>query len=214
MAVSSSRERIVNNNVVIDCHHCSTRVNARVVGAVHEGESGDAVVLVECPSCHTPLVGQTATFMDDSNTWKYEPAERVWPAPSTVELSLSIPELARRDIKDARKCLAHGINSAAVVLCGRALERFAKIKVPGKTLHAALEELKAKGEIDSRLFDWATILRTERNLGAHAGEEEVTKENAEDVLAFTVAIFEYVFTLSEKYAEFVARKAAPKSGPS
>jgi hypothetical protein len=85
------------------------------------------VVLVECPSCHAPLVGQTATFMDDSNTWKHEPAERVWPAPSTVELSLSIPELARRDIKDARKCLARGINSAAIVLCGRALERFAKI---------------------------------------------------------------------------------------
>jgi hypothetical protein len=73
-----------------------------------------------------------------------------------------------------------------------------------------LEDLKAKGEIDSRLFDWATILRKERNLGAHATDEEVTKQNAEDVLAFTIAIFEYVFTLSEKYAEFVARKAASK----
>ena len=74
--------------------------------------------------------------------------------------------------------------------------------------------MAAQGEFDSRLFYWATILRKERNLGAHAGEEEVTKENAEDVLAFTVAIFEYVFTLSEKHAEFVARKATPKSGPS
>jgi HEPN domain-containing protein len=203
----------MDSNVVIDCHHCSTRVNARVVGAVHEGDSGCAVVLVECPACHTPLVGQTATFWDDTNTWRYEQAERVWPAPFTLELSASIPEQARRDIKDAQKCISHGIYSAAAVLCGRALERFAKVKVPGKSLHEALKDLKAQGEIDSRLFDWANILRKERNLGAHAGDEEVTKENAEDVLAFTIAIFEYVFTLSEKYAEFVARKASHTPDP-
>jgi hypothetical protein len=85
--------------------------------------------------------------------------------------------------------------------------------VPGKSLHEALKDLKAQGKIDSRLFDWANILRKERNLGAHAGDEEVTKENAEDVLAFTIAIFEYVFTLSEKYAEFVARKASHTPDP-
>lgn len=38
-------------------------------------------------------------------------------------------------------------------------------------------------------------------------EEEVTKENANDVLAFTVTIFEYVYTLTKKYTEFMARKA-------
>lgn len=195
---------------MIDCHGCSTRVNAKVKGAVHDSDSGSAVVLVECPSCNGPLVGQTALFRDEHDNWGYEHAERVWPAPSTLELSVSIPEKARRDIKDAQKCLSHGIHSAAVVLCGRALERLANSKAPGKTLHDGLAELKAQGVIDSRLFDWANVLRKERNLGAHAAEEDVTKENAEDVLAFTVAIFEYVFTLSEKYTEFVARKAARK----
>jgi hypothetical protein len=77
-------------------------------------------------------------------------------------------------------------------------------------LQNELAELKTQGVIDSRLFDWATALRQERNIGAHAAEEDVSKQNAEDVLAFTVAIFEYVYTLSEKYAEFMARKAAKK----
>lgn len=202
----------MDSNVVIDCHHCSTRVSARVIGSVGDGEGDSFVVLAQCPSCETALVGQTELYRDNSNNWQYANAERVWPAPLTVEMSASIPEAARRDIKDAKKCLSHGIYSAAVVLCGKALERFAKLKVPGKTLYAALEELKSSGEIDSRLFDWANILRKERNLGAHAGDEEVTKENAEDVLAFTIAIFEYVFTLSEKYSEFMARKASVKNG--
>lgn len=193
---------------MIDCHSCSMRVSARVKGTVHDSESDSAVVLLECPSCKGPLVGVTSSYVDEHNNWRYEHAERVWPAPSTVELTDSIPEQARRDIKDAKKCLSHGVYSAAVVLCGRALERLVKLKVSGKTLHEGLTELKSQGVIDNRLFDWASVLRKERNLGAHAGEQDVTRENAEDVLAFTVAIFEYVFTLSEKYAEFIARKDA------
>jgi hypothetical protein len=200
----------VASEVVIDCPGCATRVNAAVRGAVHDNDSESAVVLVRCPSCEGPLVGLTQVYQDEHNNWRYEHAERVWPAPSTVELSASIPENVRRDIKDAQKCLSHGIFSAAVVLCGRALERLTKVKAPGKTLAEGLAELKTQGIIDDRLFEWASALRKERNLGAHAADEEVTKENAEDVLAFTVAIFEYVYTLAEKYAEYVARKAGPK----
>jgi HEPN domain-containing protein len=149
-------------------------------------------------------------YQDENNDWKYDHAERLWPAPSTVELSVSIPEGARRDIKDAQKCISHGIYSAAVVLCGRALERLTRSKAPGKMLAEGLAELKTQGVIDERLSQWANALRKERNLGAHASDEEVTKENAQDVLSFTVAIFEYVFTLSEKYLEYMARKATPK----
>lgn len=146
-------------------------------------------------------------YQDDFGSWTYDRAERLWPAPSAIELSQSIPERIRQDIKDAQKCIAHGIWSAAVVLCGRAVERLATERAPGKTLAVGLAELKSQGVIDEKLFQWADALRRERNLGAHATEEEVTKENALDVLAFTIAIFEYVYTLSEKYAEFVARKS-------
>lgn len=93
---------------------------------------------------------------------------------------------------------------------GKALERLAKERAQSKTLGEGLAALKANGTIDERLSQWATALRKERNIGAHASEEEVTKENAQDVLDFTVAIFEYVYTLSEKYTEFMARKAASK----
>lgn len=193
--------------VVIDCPDCALRVSASVKGFVKNTDTDHTVVLVRCPSCEGPLVGFTHLYQDDRGDWAYDNAERLWPAPSAVELSTSIPERIRQDIKDAQKCIAHGIWSAAVVLCGRAVERFAAEKAPGKTLAVGLVELKVQGVIDEKLLQWANALRKERNLGAHAAEEEVTKENATDVLAFTIAIFEYVYTLSEKYAEFVARKA-------
>lgn len=197
----------MQETVVIDCPDCAMRVSASVQGFIKNIDTDHTVVLARCPSCEGPLLGMSMLFQDDFNNWTYDRAERLWPAPTAIELSQSIPERIRQDIKAAQKCIAHGIWSAAVVLCGRAVERLATERAPGKTLAQGLAELKNQGVIDDKLFQWADALRKERNLGAHATDEEVTKENAADVLAFTVAIFEYVYTLSEKYAEFVARKS-------
>ena len=77
-----------------------------------------------------------------------------------------------------------------------------------------LAQLKAKGIIDDRLFAWAEALRKERNIGAHASEQDTTRENAQDVIDFTIAIFDYVYTLSEKYDKYLARKALPHGSAS
>lgn len=125
----------------------------------------------------------------------------------SVDVSSAIPVTARRDITDAQKCLSHGIYSAAAVLCGRALERLIKEKIGGNhSIAKGLEHLKTKEIIDQRIFDWAEALRKERNIGAHASEEDTTKENAQDIIDFTIAIFDYVYTLSEKYQKYITRK--------
>lgn len=197
----------MRSTVVIDCPHCSVRVKGDVRGVVTY-EDDAAHVLVACPSCGSALFGSSFLFRDENDTWSYDHAERLWPTPSLVDLSPAIPEAARRDLKDAQKCIAHGIFSAATVLCGRALERLVAEKTgPGTTLARGLQALKESGAIDSRLLQWAEALRKERNIGAHASTEETTRENAEDVLDFSIAIFEYVYTLSEKYEKYIARKA-------
>jgi HEPN domain-containing protein len=178
---------------------------------VGNGEE-EAFFLVECPSCHSPLFGSSVVIQDEFNNWSWDTAERLWPAPSIAEVSPAIPDAARRDIKDAQKCLSHGIYSAAAVLCGRALERLIKEKAGANMIAKGLAELKAKGIIDERLFSWAEALRKERNIGAHASDEDTTKENAQDIIDFTIAIFDYVYTLSEKYERYVARKTSANGG--
>ena len=71
-------------------------------------------------------------------------------------------------------------------------------------------ELKDKGIIDGRLYEWGNSLRERRNIGAHATDEEIIREDAIDVLDFTIAICEYVYVLTEKYEEFKAREAKRK----
>lgn len=196
----------MSNAIVIDCPRCAVRVKAEVTSWVGNGQE-EAYFLVECPSCKQALFGTSYVYQDASNSWEWNTADRLWPAPAVTEMSSTIPHEARRDIKDAQKCLSHGIYSAASVLCGRALERLIKEKARANMIGKGLAELKTNGIIDERLFSWAEALRKERNIGAHASDEDTTKENAQDVIDFTIAIFDYVYTLTEKYEKYISRKA-------
>jgi hypothetical protein len=203
----------MSNSTVIDCPQCSVRVKAEIKSWIGNAED-EAYFLAACPSCEQPLLGKASIYLDEQMNYEWSHAERLWPAPANTEVSSSIPDAARRDIKEAQKCVSHGIYSAAAVLCGRALERLIQEKAGAGTIAKGLAELKAKGIIDDRLYGWAEALRKERNIGAHASEHDTTRENAQDVVDFTIAIFDYVYTLSEKYDKYLARKAGPANGTS
>jgi len=66
--------------------------------------------------------------------------------------------------------------------------------------------MKSQGMIDEKIWNWANALKKERNLGAHASGTDVSKEDAEDVLDFAMAICEYVYVLTTKYDDYMARK--------
>jgi HEPN domain-containing protein len=196
----------VKQIIVIDCPQCTVRVKSEATTWVGDGHDR-AYFLVECPSCHHALFGSTFSFLDEYGNWVWDTAERLWPAPTVADLGPSIPAAARRDVNAAQKCFSHGIYPAAAVMCGRALERLIKEKT-GKPqmLAKGLEALKHQGVIDERLHAWAEALRVERNIGAHASDTDTTKEDAQDIIDFTVAIFDYVYTLAEKYEKYVLRK--------
>ncbi len=202
----------MSNATTVDCPKCSVRVKTDIESWIGDAQD-EAYFLVACPTCKLPLLGKAFVYQDGHNNWEWNHAERLWPAPAATEVSASIPQAARRDIKDAQKCISQGIYSAAAVLCGRALERLIKEKAGANMIGKGLAELKTKGIIDERLFAWAEALRKERNIGAHASDEDTTKENAQDTIDFTIAIFDYVYTLSEKYEQYVARKALPPTPP-
>ncbi len=60
------------------------------------------------------------------------------------------------------------------------------------------------------LREWGEALRAERNIGAHAGDEVITVQDASDVLNFAIAISEYVYVLDDKYKAYKERKAKKK----
>ena len=196
----------MSQEIVIECPHCQVKVRANPAGSI-PGEDDEAYFLAQCPFCRAALFGHTLSSRNEHIQGEQSSAQRLWPAPLLAEIAPEIPERARRDINDAQKALSHGIYSATAVLCSRALVRLIKQKAGASMIAKGFADLKAKGVIDQRLFEWAEVLRKERNIGTHASEDDTTKENAQDTLDFTIAIFGYVYTLSEKCEKYMARKA-------
>jgi len=68
------------------------------------------------------------------------------------------------------------------------------------------KQLHETGIIDARLLDWSQQLRVFRNIGAHASDQSILREDAEDLRVFVYAIIEYIYDLAERYAEFQDRQ--------
>ena len=106
-------------------------------------------------------------------------------------------------------CFRARAYSACAVMCGRAIEAMCKSHTNEQTLHKGLTAMRDASVIDGRLFEWGESLRQERNIGAHASEQTVTREDANDVLEFAGAICEYVYVLSDRYKKYRDRKPKP-----
>jgi hypothetical protein len=201
--------------MIIECPKCDAKVDGKILASkiYRESEDGDRTrtSFLECPVCHGCIVADQDEIQTGYNEMGYSVATRLWPEPS-ASLHVSIPRLARQSLGEAKRCFDAKAYAACAVMCRRAIEAIcAEHKTKSKNLAAGLKELLGKKVIDQRLFEWGDALRQQGNIGAHANEEDISRENAHDVLDFALGICEYVFVLSEKYEEFQARQKKKSS---
>ena len=200
--------------VLIDCPDCESKVSA-IVLAERQYPGADEYepftnYFLECPACQRTMVGNSEPIQTGPDTWDMSNPTRLWPKPKR-SLDWSIPATVRKSIHEAQKCFGAQAYGACAVMCGRSLEALGKQHgTKDWQLSRSLRELRDKGIIDGRLFEWGESLRDRRNIGAHATDEDISKEDASDVLDFTIAICEYVYVLAEKYAAFKKREAERK----
>ena len=76
-----------------------------------------------------------------------------------------------------------------------------------KPLAQAIRDMQGKGLLDDRLVEWVTHLRVIGNEGAHYTGKQLSREDAEDALAFSEALLDYVYALAAKFEVFKARRA-------
>jgi Domain of unknown function (DUF4145) len=198
--------------MLIECYDCKARVDAEVI-AYHQQVQFDIfrtrTYLLKCPACSAAIVGETEEDARDGKTF-WPDLTRVFPKPRRL-LGSGIPDIARRSIDEAEKCIQAGAFLAATAMCGRALEAICRYHGTSDTyLGAGLKELRDKGIIDARLLQWGEELRDQRNRAAHATDETISAQDASDVLAFTYAIIDYVFLLTMKFEQFRKRKEERK----
>jgi hypothetical protein len=207
--------------MLLECNNCEAIVDAEVI-AERSYETREelqppweeppveitlqaAVRLVSCPRCNHPMLVYSDEFKPDF--------VRLYP-PMDRDLHPSVPNPIRQAFQEARTCLRAKAFTAAAIMCRKTLEGICSAHgVKSKTLAVELKELKDKGVIENRLFEWAEELRTIGNEAAHDVAFVASREDARDTLEFTEALIEYVFTYRDKFEEFKKRRAKATPPP-
>ena len=201
--------KVLGTRVVV-CPHCGNPSTVDIRGrAVWDncGEDGAPQgppvewTFTQCERCRQPGVQIREDFGrgfgDDEPTFVY---------PSPHRLSPTVPEDLRREWDEAKTCFDAKAYAACVVMVRRTLEgTCAEQGVKKRRLAVSLDELKARGLIDSTLVEWAHALRFAGNQGAHYTRKPVSRENAEDALAFAEALLDHIYVLRRRFNEFRQR---------
>jgi len=205
--------------MIIECPYCESKVDGEVKGEhesynPHEDSSPFKAVLLKCPICNNAILGGSDLEQTGPEKHDWSNLNRLWPQQESY-ISWEIPEIARNSLIEARRCYKAKAYSACTVMSGRTLEGVCKYhSTKANSLVNGLKELKNKGIIDDRLYQWGEELRKHRNIGAHATEEKISKDDSKDLLDFAQAICDYVFVLNARFNRFMERKdktAAPTS---
>ena len=203
--------------MIVECSYCEAKVDARVI-AEHVDPPDTEIglqfraSLLACPNCGNALLaGESEDGYTEAGGIQWGIPNRIWPAPDR-QFSWHIPRIVRSSLEEANKCFKATAYSACAVMCGRSLEGICRhYKTRSGYLGGGLKELLEKEIIDTRLFAWSEALHKSRNLGAHASDEVVPKEDAGDLLDFANAIAEYVFVLTEKFRAYLERQQEAKN---
>jgi len=219
---------------IVDCPDCKAKVAAEEKGAAirqYSDEAGDPygrrLQLGNCPVCNQLLVGESVQlhfegYDSDSDVWS-DPI-RVYPSPPKAFSSYRIPKVLRGSLLEAEKAMQVGAHTAACVMLGRALEALCRDSIGSRSpqavsgevqrrimLGTGLRQLRDLKIIDERLFEWSRDLQVLRNLAAHPDDDSsFSREDIEDMQAFTYAITEYVYDLTDRYEEFKERQEVRK----
>lgn len=196
--------------MLADCPECTATVDAEVqcdYGTYH-GEAPFPIrySLANCPSCGMPLLLSQEVYDPDHQSDPH----RLYP-PQQYQPGREVPDAIRNTFSEALTAYRAGAHTASAIMCRKTLEGVCESEgVQEATLYASLEAMRDEGIIEERLYRWADELRLAGNEAAHDVEFTVSQEDATDVVEFTHAILEYVYTFRKKFEDFRQRRRQDK----
>jgi hypothetical protein len=196
------------------CPNCETASNGLLVKGVAVWGGYDARdemenppiewTLVQCRRCLQPTL-QVREDFGDGFSGDEHPAT-IYPAPR--RLPADVPPGLRREWEEARACFDAKAYSACAVMVRRTLEGTCQEQgIKQRTLEKSLEKLAADGLIDRTFQQWADVLRRVGNKGAHYTGAPVSREDAQDALAFAESLLDHIYLMRRRFATFQSHHA-------
>lgn len=195
--------------MLIECKKCNAIVEAEIMSSYQKHSPEDEIdanaiefSFLRCPKCHDPILA----YQVDVNRG-FEGPFRIYP-PQEKQINPSFPEPIRNAYQEALSTFRVKAFTAAAIMCRKTLEGVCRVHgiKPGKGLKSDLKEMKEIGIIDAQIFEWAEALRIFGNEAAHDVKVTISRQDAKDIIEFTDALLEYVFTYRDKFNEFNKRR--------
>lgn len=112
-----------------------------------------------------------------------------------------LPDEVERPYRNAIKVLEAGVPSSAAMELRRTLEAAAKAHgINDQPLVRAIEKLSEQGLVTKGFVQVLGHIKKIGNAGAHAGEQEVTEEEARTALKFTTQVLRNLFEIPAELA--------------
>lgn len=183
--VNINRDKESIWNVFFACNRCLGGLVAQVYSSKDFGPAG----LVEDTA--VPGIGR----LNSGHSSEFVVLE-TYPNPPIHAAPEHVPERVAKVYIEASENLHRQKYETSQMLCRKALDLATKRLLPEskKRLYGRIEELRDAGKITSEMADWAHVVRDEGNDSVD-DENEVHKEEAVELLAFTETFLMYAFTL-------------------
>jgi len=197
--------------LILECDHCEARVNADFVACYEhfceQDETSYRYYFAKCPVCGEPFVAISGNWGDWDDERHWELPVRYLPR-ANQPVSRSFPKNIAVAYSEAVNCFKAKAYTATAIICRKTLEGIcAEHNIKKPNLALALRQMLDDGIIDVRLFEWADALRISGNEAAHGVEISFNREDIQDILDFTKALLEYVFTFRDKFEQFKERRS-------
>jgi hypothetical protein len=190
--------------MILECTRCEKVVDAEELFSYLDDDQAQPQgkwTLAKCPKCSLPLLTVQLPEVPEDET------SRVFPARDRA-LGTGVPQTIRTAFGEARACLRAKAYMACAMMCYKCLEEIcAERAVAEHSLSASLAKLKENGIIEDRLQVWAEALRGLGKGAAYGGNLTITARDARDLIEFTEALTEYLFTYRDKFDRFIDRRA-------
>ena len=196
--------------MICECDNCHAFVECIEHGSYIQFFGGFApsarFSLLSCSKCSNPLLVHQVNIgnMAEGDIW--DTPHRLHPNHSQRSTS-NAPAAIQATFKESLACYRSKAYTATAIMCRKTLElACAEHDVKEKNLTKSLKLLRDKGVIDERLYQWSDALRLVGNEAAHGQAEAFKQADALDIVEFTNAILDYLFSFRERFENFRRRR--------
>lgn len=212
----TARDSINGQFMTASCPTCGKISTEIVASRMLPGHHDTYECFCICPKCTTYMIAAFQIVAYPPSHSRFAPRQkpviyesRLYPA--RTKAGKGIPANVARSFDEAISSLEAGNVLAAVIMCRTALQAMCLDQsATEQTLDKQLLELVESQKLNRSLYDWTAALRRDGNLIAHdlRAHTEFTREDAEDIVSFTNAIFEHVYVLNSAFEKYRSRHEA------